>query len=117
LVSSSGHLDLVRFFVEHGADTAAHDEDGVTPLHSASSRGHLDLARFLVEPGADAAAQDKDGESPLHLASSGGHLDPAPFLVDRGADAAARKSVFRRHWDRCKKRWRTIKSFVGRIIG
>lgn len=32
-----GHLDLVRFPIEHGADVDAADEDGETQLHRAIS--------------------------------------------------------------------------------
>ncbi len=56
-----GHLDVAQFLIEHGADTAAQGEEGLTPLHGASFRGHGDLARFLVEHGANAAAQGEGG--------------------------------------------------------
>ena len=72
LASSGGHLDLAWFLVEHGADVAARNKDGSTPVHES---GHLDLAWLLVEHGADAAPQNSFGETPLHLASSNGHLD------------------------------------------
>jgi ankyrin repeat protein len=90
----SAHTSLLlvafsRFLVEHGADAAAQDGDGWTPLHFASWCGHLDVARLLVEHGADAAAQDRRGSTPLRLASSSGHRDLARFLIEHGANAAA----------------------------
>jgi ankyrin repeat protein len=89
LSSRKGHVDLARFLVEHGANTAAQDQDGSTPLHEASRNGHLDIARILVMHGANAAAQDKRGSTPLHLASSDGHLVITRLLVEHGANAAA----------------------------
>jgi len=49
LASFYGHLDLARLLVEHDANPAAQDEDGLTPLHLAPSNYYLDLARFLIE--------------------------------------------------------------------
>ena len=89
LSSQTGHVDIARFLVEHGANTAAQDQHGSTPLHSASSNGHLDIAQFLVEHGANTACQDQHGSTPLHSASSNGHLDIVRFLVEHGANAAA----------------------------
>jgi len=63
--------------IEHGADAAAQDGDGLTPLHRASEGGHLDVARLLVEHGADAAAQGGRRLTPLRLASLWGHQDLA----------------------------------------
>jgi hypothetical protein len=84
-------VELARFLIEHGADAAAWDEDGFTPLHLASLRGHVELAWFLVEEhGADVAARAKDRQTPLHSASKGGHVELARFLIEHGADAAAR---------------------------
>ena len=50
LASGEGHTKVARVLIEHGAEVAAQDEMGRTPL---SENGHVDLARFLVEHGAD----------------------------------------------------------------
>jgi ankyrin repeat protein len=88
LSSREGHVDIVRFLVEHGANTSAQDQLGQTPLHVASWNGHLDIARILVEHGANASAQDLRGSTPLYSASANGHLDIARFLVEHGANTA-----------------------------
>jgi ankyrin repeat protein len=46
-------LELAQFLVEHGADAAAQDNDGQTPIDRASEMGHLKLAQSLVEQHAD----------------------------------------------------------------
>lgn len=53
-----------------GAEPSAADNDGWTPLHTASMAGHVDLARRLVEAGAavHANAYGKEGGSPLSYA-------------------------------------------------
>jgi len=82
-------VDLARFLVEQGANVAAQDERGLTPLHLASQQSPLDFAQFLVEHGANAAAQDQDGSTPFHVASERGHHSLAQFLVEHNANAAA----------------------------
>jgi ankyrin repeat protein len=64
-VSKRGHLDLARFLIEHGANAAAQDQDGLTPSHVASNWGHLDFAQFLVGYDANSAAQ-----TTLHIQQS-----------------------------------------------
>ena len=56
--SASGKVDLACFFVEHGEDTPAKDDHGMTPLHVAvgSRWATLDLMHFLIEYGADMTA-------------------------------------------------------------
>ena len=80
-VALSGHVDLARFLIEHGADVTAQEKDGWTSLHRAAFRGHVDLAGYLVENGAQVTAQDEDGMTPLHLALMDGHLDLAWLLA------------------------------------
>lgn len=86
---SSKRVKVIRLLVERGADVAAQDHDGLTPLHLASSWGHMDLAYLLVERGACVTAQGKHGLTPLHLALQRGYVEVARFLVERGADATA----------------------------
>ena len=46
---SAAYVDLAKFLLENGADVAAQDDYGSTPLHLASKNRHLKLAQFLVE--------------------------------------------------------------------
>jgi len=108
--SEGVHVDLARFLVEHGADVAAQDKQGFTPLHSLSSTAvpadivsfhygeravHVELAKFLVEHGADVAAQDEHGSTSLHLASKNGHVpvDLAQFLVEHSTITTAHATL------------------------
>jgi len=53
--AGGGHLDVVRFLLERGADPNL-PEEGIAPkghaLHSAVVRGHLEIVRLLLEHGA-----------------------------------------------------------------
>ncbi|CAK9253192.1 unnamed protein product, partial [Sphagnum jensenii] len=51
--AEKGHLDVVKYLVEKGADVKAANKYGYTPLHWAASSGKLDIVKYLVEKGAD----------------------------------------------------------------
>ena len=52
----------------HGADVAARDEYGATPLHEAATHSRPEVIKLLLERGADASARDHRMETPLHNA-------------------------------------------------
>lgn len=63
---------LAWLLLEHGADSNAADDKGMTPLHRASGSDDVDSVknvRFLLQVGADASRQDKTwSRTPLHIA-------------------------------------------------
>ena len=56
-----GYLDIMRLFLDHGANGDAFDNCGNTALHFAASKGHLETARLLLERGVDTNSQNKEG--------------------------------------------------------
>lgn len=120
LASSEGHEDIVRFFVEVGADIKATDNKGATPLHHASTEAiarlfvdkgvnvnqtdaeqrtpllyaceaeRVDVALLLLSFRADANISTSDGTTPLHVASETGYEEVVKALVENGADVNAR---------------------------
>ena len=42
LACTQGHLSVVKILVEHGADMAALDEEGHSPMHLVFLRLHID---------------------------------------------------------------------------
>ena len=81
-----GHIDIVKYLVEQGADLNAQDEDGWTVLMWAAQRGHIDIVRYLVEQGAEVNLQYKDGYTALMQAVREGHTSIVRYLVEHGAD-------------------------------
>jgi ankyrin repeat protein len=90
--SVEGHLEVVRYLIEQGADVnvnkSFHDGlavPGVTPLHGAASGGHLEVARLLTASGARLDAKDKYGRSALDWAVWKKHRKIAEFLRRGGS--------------------------------
>ena len=54
IAALEGHLEVVRFLVESGANKdQGLTDDGRTALFIAAENGHLEVVRFLVESGAN----------------------------------------------------------------
>lgn len=86
-----GHLELVNYMVECGADFHGISD---SPLRSAVQGGHVDVARRLLQLGADVHIFD---ESPLRMASVQNDTDMARLLIEYGAivDFALQEAVSR----------------------
>jgi ankyrin repeat protein len=89
---ASGHFEVVKLFVENGADPNAKDDDNYdeTALMKASRLGHFEIVKFLAEHGADPNAKNDDSETALMEASEKGHFEIVKFLVEHGADLNAK---------------------------
>ena len=48
----AGHLDMVKFLLEQGADLEHKTDEMHTALMEASMDGHVDVARYLLDRGA-----------------------------------------------------------------
>ncbi|MFI5345062.1 MAG: ankyrin repeat domain-containing protein [Elusimicrobiota bacterium] len=84
-----GHLEVVRFLLEKGADANAKSL-GMTALMSAAQNGRLEVCRLLLEHGADVNAKMGLGMTALMLAASAGDMPTVRLLVDHGADIGAK---------------------------
>ena len=80
--STNGHLEVVRYLAEVGADVSA-NRHGCMCL--ASMRGHLTVVRYLVELAADARDRARV-DNGLVMASVNGHETVVRYLVSVGAN-------------------------------
>ena len=89
LISSSrkGHLDVVKYLHEYGANITAANNEAV---REASSNGHLDVVKYLHKHGADITARNNYA---VLWASRMGHVDVVKYLYEHmpqtGTDGAA----------------------------
>lgn len=91
LAVEKGHLEVVRFFVQEGADLEAKGPRGDTVLHEAARQSDLSFAELLLEHGANMEARNDDGDTPIHVACQRVDDDTAVrFFVARGAAVDAR---------------------------
>ena len=81
-----GHLDMVKFLLEAGADHEHKTDEMHTALMEACMDGHVDVARLLLDSGAQVNMPIDSFESPLTLAACGGHVELANLLIERGAN-------------------------------
>lgn len=68
-VRTRENLELVKLFLEYGADPNASDKKGWTPLHIASLFGHRDIAKLLLDRGAIVDRKDNSKYDALANAS------------------------------------------------
>jgi ankyrin repeat protein len=81
-----GHLDVLRYIVEKGADLNALDNNGVAPLHTLAGSGQTEAARLLIEKGADIDIKNPVKQTPLNLAAEYGQEEMVKLLIENGAN-------------------------------
>ena len=84
--SFEGHLQVVRYLLQHGVDVNARNTESSTSLLLASMEGHHAIVQCLIDHGADLDLRDKFLNSPLTLAAYYGRVDVVRLLVDHNAD-------------------------------
>jgi ankyrin repeat protein len=93
-----GHLEVVKFLVENGANVNCRRITNSTPLYVSSSHGysssnaisnkssHTLIVEYLIANGADQTLT-MDGEViPLYIACQDGQVDAAAVLIKNGSD-------------------------------
>jgi hypothetical protein len=86
LASIVGYESRIKFLLKAGIDINTTDNDGKTPLYSASENGHKNIVQLLVDAGADVNKVDKYSYTPLLAASESGHKDTVKLLLQAGVD-------------------------------
>jgi len=86
-----GKQDVMRLFVERGADINKLNANGESAIALAAWRGNLEAVKWLLERGAQINAPKKKW-SALHYAVFAGHTEVADFLIEQGADINAQST-------------------------
>ena len=94
--SPDADIDIIRFFLERGADVDAVDDGQFTLLHMASYYGTIEVVRLLLQHGANINVRNGDGQTPLHRALvdidgefEDHYFDAIQLLLEHGADVGA----------------------------
>jgi ankyrin repeat protein len=84
--------EAVALLLRAGANPAATNRYGASPLSEAATSGSAGVVKALLDAGADAKAlATPDGETVLMTAARAGNVDAVRLLLDRGADVNARE--------------------------
>lgn len=94
--SAGNRVEIARTLIENGANIAAENRRGATPLHYAADGGpnvgawnpqaQADIIVLLIESGANPNALDKSGVAPLHRAVRTRCPSAVAALLHNGAD-------------------------------
>ncbi|SCY92452.1 ankyrin repeat domain-containing protein [Flavobacterium caeni] len=76
---SKGETDLVKKFVEYGADVNE-KSNGMTPLMLAARYNHVEIIKYLLANGANAKTKDEKGFNALKHAELSKADDAAAYL-------------------------------------
>ena len=85
--ASKGHLRMVEFFLEAGADIHVRDSGGWTPVLLAVDRGHPEVVRYLVQRGARLDQKIKAGATVLQMAVNHGEPTMTRLLLELGVNS------------------------------
>ena len=85
ICAARGDLDLLKVFVDGGADITLADKLNRTHLMFASKNGHIHIMSYLLQAGVDVEAEDSSGNTAMHYACAYGWSECAKLLVEVGA--------------------------------
>jgi hypothetical protein len=79
--------ELMDLLLESGADIAAQNVLGYTPLHSAIEVGNIEAVKYLLAANAPVNVQAKeDGYTPMHVAVVKAHTEIVKLLLEKNPD-------------------------------
>jgi len=85
----NGHIDVLQFLLERGADVNGATEDGVTALHFAALHRQHRVVQWLLKRGAEPCVATTGGCTPAHYALYAGDVGLAATLHEAAAAASA----------------------------
>ena len=81
-----GHVEIIQFLDESGANLNEPLEGKWFPFHLAADAGHMNVLTYLVNRGIDLKQTTKGGLTVLHLAARHGHLDVMKYAIEQQLD-------------------------------
>ena len=91
--AKAGNLDIVRIFLENGADVNSRGGSLVNPLGFAIHNGNTEVAEYLLQQGAHVAFDICQHGTALECASSSGNLGLVLILLQHGATDVQHKAL------------------------
>ena len=94
--STNGYLNVVKYLVQHGANTNVVNARNDLVLRLAAEKGHLAVVKYLLQNNADIHA---DEDEALRWAANNEHLDVVKYLVEHGANVSVLSHEQRRKYE------------------
>lgn len=85
IAADEGHLEIVHFLIQEGADVNSMNAVRRNPVLLAGYRGHTDVVKLLLDNGVKFDYVDIRGYTPLRWAAVRGNKDVVELYVARGA--------------------------------
>lgn len=85
IAAGSGHMNVVKLLVKHGANVNHCTETNSTPLRAACFDGRLDIVQYLVNHNADINLPNIYNNTTLMIAAYKGHNEVVEYLLQKGA--------------------------------
>ncbi|KIW86612.1 uncharacterized protein Z519_12796 [Cladophialophora bantiana CBS 173.52] len=86
-------VDIMKYFIERGAEIDAEDDASERPLYEAAQAGHSEGVKLLLEHGADIEDPGDGGETALFVAATAGKTEVVKVLLEQGADSLKRNHL------------------------
>lgn len=92
LAARHGHIEMMRYLLENGADINHTSDYGTIALHHAAANGQTEAVKFLVTAGSDINALSIYKQTPLHYCGIGSNpnVEVVNYLIAAGADTRIR---------------------------
>ena len=81
--STLGHLNIVKYLVEHEADIEISNRHGHTCLMIACYKGHYQIAKYLISKSADLNRKSIKGNTALHDCAECGSLEIMKLFITK----------------------------------
>lgn len=89
----TGDIDVIRQWIDNGADVNMDLGDGITVLTIAAGYDHLDIMKLLIEHGADVNSRDRLGQTIITSCAHRNHPETIKLLIHHGADVNASSNL------------------------
>jgi len=86
LIQKNKIEQILDFLEKDELDLFAKDNDGYTPLHTASLLNKIDIVRLFLKYPLDINSKNKFDNTSLHIAIEEGHYDIVKILIEKSAD-------------------------------
>jgi ankyrin repeat protein len=87
-------IEILNYFLEHGAKIDWYDFDNWTLLHLAARHGKMLMAKFLISAGLNIDATSQQNNTPLTIAIVYSRFDVAGLLLDNKANIKIESTSF-----------------------